>query len=360
MRKRLTELGGTLLVFSLIVTAFLIASFMLYIRFIPTPKLNLPNYLADINFDAYSFALAQGTDTIPIDSINGFIPRENIGNLYLTAIIADLPYLLVFILFFFTVSAIILSKILENQREKQAHIFAKQLSQINDSGELFLAHPAVIRAYMEVKSRMETNAQDYIRLSSYVTHEQKNMLSLLRAKLQLSENTELMADVDKVVDNLDDILTLSASVKNTDLKIIDAALVCAEVCDEYKKVYSNIVFDFDDSANTQVASKDLWINRALSNLINNAIKYTKGKIEVIVSNQNGSVIIKVSDKGNGINDDELDKLFDYQYRIGKLKKDGYGIGLSLVRHVCDICGGLCYAESKQEEGTIFYMVFPEV
>ena len=181
----------------------------------------------------------------------------------------------------------------------------------------------------------------------------------MRAKLQLSGQTELIEDVDKVVDSLDDILTLSASNKGSDIEIVDAALICANVCDEYKKIYPDLSFDFDDTANTQIASRELWINRALSNLVDNAMKYSGGKIDISVSNQNGSVIITVSDEGSGINEDELEKLFDYQYRVGKLKKDGYGIGLSLVRHVCDICGGLCHAENRQEKGTMFYMVFPE-
>jgi signal transduction histidine kinase len=248
---------------------------------------------------------------------------------------------------------------LKNQQEEQAKAFAKQLSQIDDNGMPIPTHPAIAKAFADVKKRLEANMQDYIRFSAYVTHEQKNMLTLLRAKLQLNDKMELMADVDNVVDSLDDILTLGASAKSTDMEIIDAALVCAAVCDEYKRIYSDIAFDFDDSADTQIASKELWVSRALSNLIANAMKYAGGKIEVSVTNQKGSVIITVSDEGNGIKEDELDKLFDYQYRVGQLKKDGYGIGLSLVRHVCDICGGICFAENRKLKGASFYMVFPE-
>ena len=359
MRKGLTSLGRTLLLFSLIVTAFLVAAFILYIKFIPAPKLNLPSYLAYVNYEAYSESLLQGVQVISTDTIYEIISKGSIENLYLAAFIRDLPFLLIFILFFFTVSALVLSSILKNQQEAQAIMFAKQLTHINENGEHIPGNPVIAKAYADVKKRIEANVQDYIRLSSYVTHEQKNILSLLRAKLQLSGQTELIEDVDNVVDSLDDILTLSASNKGSDIEIVDAALICANVCDEYKKIYPDLSFDFDDTAHTQIASRELWINRALSNLVDNAMKYSGGKIDISVSNQNGSVIITVSDEGRGINEDELEKLFEYQYRVGKLKKDGYGIGLSLVRHVCDICGGLCHAENRQEKGTMFYMVFPE-
>lgn len=279
--------------------------------------------------------------------------------MYLSAMLKDLPYLLIAIIFIFVTSAIILSKILQRQQEKQALLLVRQLSRINDNSSILPGHPAIAKSYSEIKNRLAANALDYVRLSSYVTHEQKNILSLLRAKLQLSGNSELIDDVDKVVDSLDDIMTLSASANSSEMEVIDAALVCADVCDEYKKIYHEIFFDFDDSANYQIVARELWIDRAVSNLVNNAIKYGKGRIEVFVSNQKGSIIISVSDEGNGLDDQELEKLFDFRYRVGQLKKDGYGIGLSLVRHVCDLCGGLCWAENDKTEGTVFYMVLPE-
>lgn len=359
MRKRLTGLTGTLFLFSFTVTAFLIVAFILYIKLMPVPQSGLPRFLASLNNESVIISINEGSKQIPLETINGFIAKRQIENLYLSAMINNLPYLLIFIVIFFVISAMVLSNILKNQQERQTLLLAKQLSRIDESGEIVTAHPAIKKAYSEIKARLDSNTLDYLRLSSYVTHEQKNMLSLLRAKLQLLGNKELMGDVDKVVDSLDDILTLSASTKNSELEIIDATLVCADVCDEYKKIYPNITFDFDDSSNNRIASKELWLNRALSNLINNAIKYASGQICVSVSNQNKSVIITVSDEGKGIKDEEIEKLFDYRYRVGQLKKDGYGIGLSLVRYVCDICGGLCWAENKKPKGSIFYMVFPE-
>jgi signal transduction histidine kinase len=356
----MTSLSGTLLLFSLIITAFLIGAFILYIRIVPAPKSGLPTFLASLNNEVVLSSIESGADAIPLKTINGFITKDQIEKYYLTAIFQDLPYLLLFIVLFFIFSAVILTKILHYQQEKQMLLLAKQLSRIDENSGTVSGHPAIVKAYSRIKNRLDAYTLDYMRLSSYVTHEQKNMLSLLRAKLQLYGNNELISDVDKVTDSLDDILTLSASSDKSTMEIIDAALVCAGVFDEYKKIYHDISFDFDDSANHQIAARELWINRAVSNLINNSIKYGKGHINVSVSNQKGSIIISVSDQGSGLADEELEKLFDYRYRVGRLKKDGYGIGLSLVRHVCDLCGGLCWAENAKTDGTVFYMVFPEI
>jgi len=288
MRRRMTGLNATLLIYSFVITLFLILAFILYIKLIPAPRLALPGYLADLNNSNILSSIERGAATIPLNTITGIVARDQIENMYFSAMLKDLPALLIAIIFIFVAGAVVLSHILQRQQEKQSLLLARQLYRIDDSGGAMPGHPDIAKAYSEIKNRLAANTIDYMRLSSYVTHEQKNILSLLRAKLQLSGNSELIADVDKAVNSLDDILTLSASVNDAGREIIDAAFVCADVCDEYRKVFPDIVFDFDESANYQVAARELWINRAVSNLLNNAIKHGKGRINVAVSNKKGA------------------------------------------------------------------------
>lgn len=92
----------------------------------------------------------------------------------------------------------------------------------------------------------------------------------------------------------------------------------------------------------------------------NAIKYGGvGEIALHVGAKNGSVIIQVTDHGIGIPQKEQERIFNYQYRIGQMKKDGYGIGLNLVNHVCSLCGGFATVESIPHEATTFYLSFPK-
>lgn len=359
MRGKMKGLSGTLFIYSLVITSLLILSFVLYIRLIPAPRLSLPGFLANLNDQSIVLSLEKGSSTIPLTTIDGIVAREQIENMYLSAMFRDLPYLFIAIILIFVTGAVVLSKILHSKQEKQAILLARQLARIDDHRDAVPRHPAIAKAYEEIRDKLAARALDDVRLTSYVTHEQKNMLSLLRAKLQLAGQSELVDDVDQVVDSLDDILTLSASVNSGEAELVDAALVCANVCDEYKKIYPEVYFEFDDCSNCFILARELWICRAVSNLVSNAIKYGKGRIEVSVSNRKGSVIITVSDEGNGMNQDDLERLFDFRYRVGRLKKDGYGIGLSLVRHVCDLCSGICWVEKKETGGMVFYMVFPE-
>jgi signal transduction histidine kinase len=138
------------------------------------------------------------------------------------------------------------------------------------------------------------------------------------------------------------------------------SLICALVCDTYKKIYENIYFEFDDDGNTTILAKERWIYRAISNLVDNAVKYGEGKpIYISIKNKNNSVIVTVKDNGIGIDRNSIGKIFDNKYRINELNKDGYGIGLSLVSHVCDLCEGFVMVESELNEGSCFYLSFSE-
>ena len=126
----------------------------------------------------------------------------------------------------------------------------------------------------------------------------------------------------------------------------------------YKKEYKNIDFDIDEENLLYIKGKSLLILRAVSNLVENAIKYgDNSHIKIKIYKAYNSVIIKVVDHGPGINRDNMNKIFDYQYRANHLKKDGYGIGLNLVQHVTELCHGIVYVESDTYVSTEFYMVF---
>lgn len=110
-----------------------------------------------------------------------------------------------------------------------------------------------------------------------------------------------------------------------------------------------------------IMAKERWIKRAVSNLLDNAIKYGDGKlVEVVVKRKHHSIIITVSDHGIGISEKKQAEIFNHQYRVNELNKDGYGIGLSLVSHVCELCNGFVIVDSEEGKGSTFYLSFPSL
>ena len=101
---------------------------------------------------------------------------------------------------------------------------------------------------------------------------------------------------------------------------------------------------------------------AISNLIDNAIKYTnKGFINVILyKGNNDDIILDIKDTGIGIGEEYLEKIFEpyHQEQMGYGRAyEGIGLGLSLVKKVLDLNNAKIFVESKKGEGTTFSINF---
>ena len=102
----------------------------------------------------------------------------------------------------------------------------------------------------------------------------------------------------------------------------------------------------------------------LTNLINNAIKYTNpgGKVTVSLSETDGGVVGSVEDTGIGISPEDLPRIFDEFYRAESAKElhaNGTGLGLSIVKRVVDLYGGQLDVESEPGKGSKFTFFFPQ-
>lgn len=106
------------------------------------------------------------------------------------------------------------------------------------------------------------------------------------------------------------------------------------------------------------------VTEALVTLLDNAIKYSVEKSEVIVSTKrsNSMLNILVTDTGIGIDDKDLENIFDRFYRADNSRTNsnlnGYGIGLSIAKAVADSHGGSISVESKPKKGSTFTLSFP--
>jgi two-component system phosphate regulon sensor histidine kinase PhoR len=96
----------------------------------------------------------------------------------------------------------------------------------------------------------------------------------------------------------------------------------------------------------------------VSNLIDNAIKYSKErpKVEVTLLQEGARVILKIKDEGIGIAPEHLSKIYDKLYRVptGNVHNvKGFGLGLSYVKSIVDLQGWDIQVQSKLGEGTQF-------
>jgi len=102
------------------------------------------------------------------------------------------------------------------------------------------------------------------------------------------------------------------------------------------------------------------IDRIIANLVNNAIKFSPAKSDVLVetSVRDDRVVIRVQDHGPGIAVEQRSKLFQRFSEMGDRRIDSTGLGLFIVKTLVDAQGGTVQAEFPPEGGTVFEVTFP--
>lgn len=102
------------------------------------------------------------------------------------------------------------------------------------------------------------------------------------------------------------------------------------------------------------------LTHAVTNLLDNALKYTDGSIEVGVHAANGSVAVDVADEGPGIDPQAAVHVFDRFYRGDNRDIPGSGLGLAIAKRAIERAGGSLTLESQPGRGSRFTITLPRV
>ncbi|WP_052446677.1 ATP-binding protein [Candidatus Soleaferrea massiliensis] len=359
MRKRKLKIGIVFLLYALLVTIAFLGCIVLFQH-----QLQESDPYSSSGSEAY-YTLDQATQNQLQHQGYGIIgPGQVVGldqlsQAYYAQMIGRLVPLTIFFCLFLLITSVAFWFLLKRIQAKSTRQIAGKLHTLVQEDKPWNLSDDLEPAYETLRKRLDVPFEDYKRLNSYLSHEQKNTIARMRTRMELDENRSYLAELDNLTAGIDDILTLSDSGADA-AGDVDVTAVCAAVCDAYRKVSDVLSFDFDDRDETIIAGKERWIIRAVSNLVDNAVKYGEGKpVEVRVKCIHGSVVVTVKDHGPGISGKDQKKIFQHRYRVNGLNRDGYGIGLSLVAHVCDLCGGFVTVDSIPGEGSTFYLSFPQ-
>lgn len=119
-----------------------------------------------------------------------------------------------------------------------------------------------------------------------------------------------------------------------------------------------------DAINPIIQADDVHFSNVIFNLLDNAIKYSKENLEVIISTYSTrkSLVITVSDNGIGMSRDTISRIFEKFYRAhtGNVHNvKGFGLGLSYVKAIIDAHKGKIKVESAVGKGSKFTLEFPQ-
>ncbi len=208
-----------------------------------------------------------------------------------------------------------------------------------------------IQGYAETLLRKDVPAETRVQFLEVIHRQAQRMAALVEQLLALSE-LEARGRDDQTREPVD-VLSVARHVAETVKGRADARRMTVNV---------------DVPASLEVLGTPEGLERALLNLVDNAVKYGRegGRVDVTASTGRDdtgreTVVITVTDDGEGIAPEHLPRIFERFYRVdpGRSRDNGgAGLGLAIVKHLVESMDGTIHAESEVGKGTRFVVVLP--
>ncbi len=230
------------------------------------------------------------------------------------------------------------------KKEKLVDQFREQL--ISLASHQLKAPITIIKGYAELLLDSKTLSGQDRENAEIVKDTAQNMNLLIRDLLDLSQMDQGKFIIEKKP------VELGSLIKN----IIEFLRPLAEK----SKVTMNLMKPENPIS---ILTDKLHIQQALQNIIENGIKYSRigGSLSITLEEKDAQVLLVIRDSGIGIPKKEADMIFKRFYRASNASKhalSGTGLGLFIAREVVRQSGGEISFESKEEEGTAFFIQLP--
>jgi signal transduction histidine kinase len=211
------------------------------------------------------------------------------------------------------------------------------------------------------------------------SHELRTPLAIIRAEADVSllqdrsapEYKESLLTIQdegqrlsSLVDNLLDLARSDAgyqSLKKEDFYLNDAVEECYRSAQPFAE---SQYIDLNVCCESDVAFRgdQVLIRRMISNLLDNAIRYTPagGHVVATIEVEHNTAMLKISDTGVGIPSEFIDRVFDRFFRVDRARSPGggYGVGLSIVKSIAEAHDGSVQVSTQLGLGSTFTVLLP--
>lgn len=244
---------------------------------------------------------------------------------------------------------------------------------------LFIVATIIVQSFERLAeiSRMKSE------FVSVVSHQLRSPLSNLRwaieflmsgradaiTEKQLEYFKILMENSDRMRELVADLLNVSRleqgimPFKKEEVSLAEIVGQVVKEADIFAKA-SNVVIDFEDENSLPRISTDpVQLKLAVSNLLDNAIRYTKreGRVKINLAEKGKILFCEVSDSGVGIPKDDQKYIFQKFFRSSNILKqqtEGSGLGLYIAKSIIEKLGGKINFKSQEGVGSTFWLTLP--
>lgn len=212
-----------------------------------------------------------------------------------------------------------------------------------------------VRAFNGMQERLRRLVENRTRMLAAISHDLRTPITQLRLRAEFIEDAEEQAKTLATLEEMEAMVASTLTFARDDATVeeprtVDLAALVGSLCDDLADAGKPVAFEAAERI--AFTCRPAALKRAVTNLIENAVKYGGGaRVTVAFGAQN--VCIVVEDDGPGIPPDEQENVFLPFYRVEKSRgvtSGGVGLGLSVVRSVVDAHGGQVRIENREPRG----------
>ena len=220
-----------------------------------------------------------------------------------------------------------------------------------------------------IVTQIEISFKKLKNFNSNVSHELKTPLAIMKSEIEVAlmhneKNCDkilhsILQEINYINDITEKLLFLTKNdLNNCKLTQIDLEELILELFEKYSsKIHISLYINEDDEY--MIRGDKTLLKMALSNIIENSIKYKALKIDIILKKTKNKIILTIKDNGIGIPKDKLPFIFDEFYRVDESHNKeikGFGLGLSIVKNI--LKAHKAKIKVKSEKGVEFIIEFP--
>ena len=228
----------------------------------------------------------------------------------------------------------------------------------------------VAKALNEMRARIRQMVEDRTRMLAAVSHDLRTPITRLRLRAEeIAPGTlkrQVIRDLDSMADMVHSALSFLRDQSTESLTTArrvktDLPSLVQTLCDGFSDMGANV--SFSGPAHLQITCDPEQLTRALSNLVDNGIKFGAAVTVALTQPPGGPVTIEVADDGPGIAEAERERVMEPFYRSDAARGlDGtpsFGLGLSIARSVAQAHGGTLSLHGLAPKGLIARLTLPQ-
>jgi signal transduction histidine kinase len=223
------------------------------------------------------------------------------------------------------------------------------------------------RAFNTMQHRLQRYVEDRTRMLAAISHDLRTSLTRLRLRIEFIDDEQQHTKAEQDLADMEAMLAATLTFARDDAaeeepQKVDLAKLLHTLCDDLVDMGKTVEYHGPESLPCQC--RPVALQRAISNVLNNAINYGSSANVTLQSLDNGQEIV-IKDNGPGIPDNMMEKVFEPFIRLDKARTrstdanmGGSGLGLSITRSVMRSHGGDVNLSNHPDGGLLVRLFLP--